>query len=404
LDEGEADFALLPDDPNTQILGNGLNNRIYGNAADNTIYGVGGDDSLDGLAGNDTLIGGVGNDTYYVDQPNDTPDPAIGDVVIELAGEGIDTVISDVGYILGDNVENLTLAFNDQIPITSVITGTGNGLDNLIKGNAQPNDLYGLLGNDTLEGAGGDDYLDGGAGNDLLNGGDGSDTVKLSGGRADYEILESSSGKVVLRDKRGIDGDDTFLSVEVFEFADGQLSLEELVPSVDPPPPPPPPPPPQVNFTGTNGANTLTGNELNNVIKGLGGKDVLSGNGGNDALYGGNGNDALYGGLGKDLFVFDFRPNSKTNKDSIKDFNVRDDTIYLDNKVFTKIGKDGNLKAGAFWASNTGKAHDKDDRVIYDKDSGVLYYDADGSGKGAAVAFTTISKKLALTGKDFFIV
>jgi Ca2+-binding RTX toxin-like protein len=135
-----------------------------------------------------------------------------------LAGEGIDTVISDVGYILGDNVENLTLAFNDQIPITSVITGTGNGLDNVIKGNAQPNDLYGLLGNDTLEGAGGDDYLDGGAGNDLLDGGGGSDTAKLSGGRADYEILESSSGKVVLRDKRGNDGDDTFLSVEVFEF------------------------------------------------------------------------------------------------------------------------------------------------------------------------------------------
>jgi hypothetical protein len=45
LEEGEADFALLPDDPNTQVLGNGLNNRIYGNAADNTIEGVGGDDS-----------------------------------------------------------------------------------------------------------------------------------------------------------------------------------------------------------------------------------------------------------------------------------------------------------------------------------------------------------------------
>jgi len=48
-------------------------------------------------------------------------------------------------------------------------------------------------------------------------------------------------------------------------------------------------------------------------------------------------------------------------------------------------------------------AYDKDDRVIYDKDSGVLYYDADGSGHGAAVASTGIGKNLALTHKDFYI-
>ena len=35
---------------------------------------------------------------------------------------------------------------------------------------------------------------------------------------------------------------------------------------------------------------------------------------------------------------------------------------------------------------------------------GVLYYDADGTGKGASVAFATISKNLALTNKDFFVI
>ena len=62
------------------------------------------------------------------------------------------------------------------------------------------------------------------------------------------------------------------------------------------------------------------------------------------------------------------------------------------------------MKASAFWSNTTGKAHDASDRVIYDKDSGVLYYDADGTGKGASVAFATISKNLALTNKDFFVI
>jgi Ca2+-binding RTX toxin-like protein len=70
----------------------------------------------------------------------------------------------------------------------------------------------------------------------------------------------------------------------------------------------------------------------------------------------------------------------------------------------TKVGANGTLKSSAFWTNTTGKAHDKDDRIIYDKDSGVLYYDADGSGKGAAVVFVTIAKKLAMTNKDFYVI
>ena len=92
------------------------------------------------------------------------------------------------------------------------------------------------------------------------------------------------------------------------------------------------------------------------------------------------------------------------NKDAIKDFRVVDDTIHLDNAAFTKVGANGWLKSSAFWANNTGKAHDSSDRIIYDKDSGVLYYDADGTGKAGGVAFATISKNLALTYKDFYVI
>ena len=64
----------------------------------------------------------------------------------------------------------------------------------------------------------------------------------------------------------------------------------------------------------------------------------------------------------------------------------------------------GTLKAGAFWSNNTGRAHDRDDRIIYDKDSGVLYYDADGTGSAKAVAFTTISKNLSMSHKDIYVI
>jgi hypothetical protein len=50
------------------------------------------------------------------------------------------------------------------------------------------------------------------------------------------------------------------------------------------------------------------------------------------------------------------------------------------------------------------KAKDKNDYIVYDKAKGVLYYDADGSGKGAAVKFAQIKKGLAIDHKDFFIV
>jgi len=52
----------------------------------------------------------------------------------------------------------------------------------------------------------------------------------------------------------------------------------------------------------------------------------------------------------------------------------------------------------------TGKAHDANDRIIYDNDSGLLYYDADGTGAKAGVCFASISKGLKMTASDFYIV
>ena len=66
--------------------------------------------------------------------------------------------------------------------------------------------------------------------------------------------------------------------------------------------------------------------------------------------------------------------------------------------------KAGKLSAAAFAKNTSGLATDKYDRVIYETDTGKLFYDADGNGKVKAVHFATLTKNLALTADDFFII
>ena len=154
-------------------------------------------------------------------------------------------------------------------------------------------------------------------------------------------------------------------------------------------------------IAGGSGNDTLMGGKGADAIWGGTGKDVLKGESGNDTLRSGKGADAMWGGIGKDAFVFDAGPTS--GKDAIHDFRVADDTIKLDNAFFTKVGGNGWLKGAAFHANTSGKAHDANDRVIYDKSSGALYYDADGTGAKAGVCFARIDQDLKLTAHDFFV-
>ncbi|WP_369815973.1 calcium-binding protein, partial [Anabaena sp. CA = ATCC 33047] len=160
---------------NNHIIGNNANNILSGLEGDDWLMGKGGNDTLyggadndrlDGGAGDDSLFGGVGNDIYEVDSGDDT--------IVELADEGIDTVISVVDWTLGDHLENLTLVRNAEF-------GEGNELDNHIFGNNQNNELRGLDGDDFLSGGVGDDTLTGGVGDDTLVGGRGADTFDLIG-------------------------------------------------------------------------------------------------------------------------------------------------------------------------------------------------------------------------------
>jgi Ca2+-binding RTX toxin-like protein len=154
---------------NDILNGDGGNDTLNGSAGVDALNGNDGNDTLSGGSGADTLTGGLGDDTY-VDSAAATADPLAVDALVELAGQGIDTVqTSRASFTLATNFENLrytgTVAFN----------GAGNAAPNVLTGGVGADTLSGLNGSDTLSGGGGNDTLNGGLGVDSLSGGAGND-------------------------------------------------------------------------------------------------------------------------------------------------------------------------------------------------------------------------------------
>lgn len=147
-------------------------------------------------------------------------------------------------------------------------------------------------------------------------------------------------------------------------------------------------------ITGTAGADTL--------LAGLGADTVL-GAAGKDTINGGLDNDQLTGGAGADTFVFN-TPLSSTNIDTITDFVHGTDKIQLARSIMATVGGLGVLKSADFKLS-TAKL-DGTDRIIYNKTTGDLFYDSDGSGSMAAVKVAIIgtTKHPTLSNTDFMIV
>ncbi|MBX3577322.1 MAG: calcium-binding protein [Rhizobiaceae bacterium] len=155
-------------------------------------------------------------------------------------------------------------------------------------------------------------------------------------------------------------------------------------------------------ITGGSENNWFNGGSENDTLRGNGGHDTLLGEAGSDTLSGGLGRDMLWGGLGGDHFIFD-APVLAASRDTIYDFSrAQGDKIHLDNAFLKKVGANGSLKAAAFTLGK--KAADAADRIIYDKATGKLFYDSDGSGAAAQIHFATLANKVALSQVDFKVI
>ncbi|MFM7783616.1 MAG: hypothetical protein ACKPE6_03050, partial [Gammaproteobacteria bacterium] len=134
--------------------------------------------------------------------------------------------------------------------------------------------------------------------------------------------------------------------------------------------------------------------------------NTLVGNAGANLLQGNGGNDTLSGGAGRDTFVFSTALDAQSNVDLIRDWGAggTSDLIRLDNDVFSALGAPGALSAAAFTTGKT--AGTAEHRIVYDRPTGELYYDPDGSGPAAQQHFATIGTTThpALTAAVFLIV
>ncbi|WP_210490842.1 peroxidase family protein [Microvirga antarctica] len=421
-----------------------IENLIGGSGAD-SLRGNGGNNSLAGGAGGDTLDGGNGNDTavyrgsaaVFVDLAagKASGGEATGDVLISIenivGGDGADSLRGDAGnnhlsggggYDLleggagadtldgGSGIDTVTYASAKTAVYMDLMTGSASGsqtgadvligIENLI-GGAGSDRLFGDDGVNSLTGGAGNDYLIGRGGADVMIGGTGNDIYVVDNAR---DIVKEI----------GDGGKDTVRTSVSYTLARGS-EIENLKAIGTGP----------FRLSGNSFDNAIAGSTGDDVIGGDSGDDRLSGGAGDDRLVGGKGadrlaggtgNDTLFGGQdrdiltgdsGRDIFVFNARPNKATNLDTITDFNVRDDSVWLDNAVFGKLGKGTEAKPvalnKAFFTVGS-EAKDKNDYLIYDNKTGVLSYDADGSGAGKAIEIASLKKGLKLTYHDFFVI
>jgi Ca2+-binding RTX toxin-like protein len=244
--------------------------NLTGNEFANTVIGNAGRNRLDGGEGADTLQGLAGDDTYVVD--------SIGDVVVEIAAGGSDTVLvsTEITYSLSATAMVEFLATESYLGALN-INLTANDFNNTLTGNAGNNILTGLGGDDQFDGDGGNDTFLGGNGNDWFYAGTGIDIFDGgSGNDALYYFLSQGGGITInLATGLGSGGE---------AEGDSYANIERAY--------------------GTNSNDMLIGGQADEYLGGFGGADTINGGNGNDTLDGGTAADILDGGDGIDTAYY----------------------------------------------------------------------------------------------------
>ncbi len=311
-------------------------------------------------------------------------------------------------------------AYTIELSQGSVLDAAGNPLTTLapLVFTTAPFHRYfnGTAAPDTFVGSGLNDFLQGSSGLDNLNGGAGSDLY--------YVFASSEHAAAEFRDT-GTSGMDTIrfasTSAGTLKLFAGDTGIERVIFGTGTAA--------VANSAGTQALNVdaslvkqamlFYGNAGNNIIRGgLGldrmsggaGADTLSGNAGADYLYGGLGHDRLTGGTGIDRFIFN-SASPAAHSDIVTDFRHGSDRVALDDAVFKALGhvaKARLISSSEFvQGRNYTQAKDASDNIIYNTESGALYYDADGLGGANSVKFanlgTTASHPASLSYLDFWV-
>ncbi len=218
---------------NTGYSGYYLFNSTSGSAGNDVIYGNESNNLISGGAGNDTLFGMGGDDQL---------DGGIGSDTMR-GGQGNDLYFVD---LLTDVVIEAADEGIDtvQTAITYSLAAVPNVENIRLTGSSNIN----ATGNDL------NNTLISNSGNNILNGGNGTDT-------ASFELSSASVTASLMTNTATGNGSDTLVSIE--------------------------------NFTGSIYADTLTGNNNNNVLNGLNGIDTMTGLGGDDIYYVDNTSDVV---------------------------------------------------------------------------------------------------------------
>ena len=348
------------------INGDAGDDTISAGASDDLVNGGDGLDDIDGGDGNDILAGGAKDDLVSGGNGNDTITGDDGNDLL-LGEAGDDTIAGGVG--------NDTIRGNIGV---DTLQGDA-GIDTLNGGHGD-DDLFGGSENDRLAGGKGADDLFGEDGNDTLNGGLDADRM-LGGAGNDQYFVDNTLDRVfettTFASNINAGGIDTVNSSITFN-----LDLYASVRFAE-----------HLTLTGTAAING-TGNNLGNRI---------AGNSGANQLNGGLGNDTLIGGLGADRFVFNTALGN-TNIDRISDFEDGVDKIRLDDAIFVGLDVANVLDPNAFVANASGQAENTSQHIIYETDTGRLFYDVDGLNGVARVQFGTMGIGLAIDNTDFQVV